>query len=226
MVPEMFTSENWEQELTTMYDEWRHAVPDHDRCSEWPATFAAMEAEERDLRAQGQWRSGGRTLMRALWLHHDEVVLCRGLTWLLTPDGWHGLGASVLNGLLVHFGQSREGSHRAVIVTEESREGTRADIVARFPGTCLLIEAKVWAVEQATQADRLAELWADETPILVFLTRDGRRPTTAVRSEDVWRTLSWTDVARVLKVAIERHTECAPGAREYLHTLETYGGTP
>lgn len=223
---EIFTSENWEQELATLYDEWRHAVPAYDLCSEWPATFAAMAAEERDLRSQGQWRSGGRTLMRALWLHHDEVVLCRGLAWLMTPDGWHGLGASVLNGLLAHLGQAKEGTHRAEIVTEETRQGTRADIVVRFPETCLLIEAKVWAAEQDTQADRLADLWADESPILIFLTRDGRRPTTAVLSKDAWLTLCWTDVAEVLRAAIARHSECAPGAREYLHTLETYGGTP
>lgn len=149
----------------------------------------------------------------------------RGLAWLLTPDGWHGLGSSVLDGLLDRLEVSAEGSTHAVVVTEEPRGDTRADVLIRFEGVAVLIEAKVWASEQNQQADRLAERWADEMPRLVFLTRDGRDPLTAIASRGQWCPISWGTIAEILKRAVVTRPDCEPGVREYMRTLEIYGGT-
>src|SRR5690606_30892102 len=121
---------------------------------QWTDVLHQMRHEVQGLKAQGQWRTGGRTLLNALLVHHDEVILCRGLAWLLTPDGWHGLGSKVLVGLLELLGLSTDGAGEAQVVIEEQREETRADIVVRYQEGTVLIEAKVWAGEQYEQADR------------------------------------------------------------------------
>ena len=214
-------------EMVRMTDEWLDIASEEAGITRhWASEIARMRDEQLRLRQEGQWRSGGRTLLRALWFHHDEVVLCRGLAWLLTPDGWHGLGSAVLVGLLDALGLASEGAAGAVVVTEERRDDTRADVIVRFDGTTLLIEAKVWAPEQEQQADRLAEHWSDESATLVFLTRDGRSPATGVVSRELWKPISWGAVAALIRTAIGAHPDCEPGVREYLRTLEIYGGTP
>ena len=140
----------------SLRDAWHDLLAEPDPVATWPTAFHAMESEQRDLRAAGLWRTGGRTLLRALGVHHSEVLMCRGLAWLLTPDGWHGLGIRVLCGLLARLDLPDDGAERAVVVTEEVRGDTRADIVVRFSTTTLLIEAKIFAGEQEQQAYRLA----------------------------------------------------------------------
>ncbi|KAA1419215.1 hypothetical protein F0U44_12250 [Nocardioides humilatus] len=171
-----------------------------------------------------EWRSGKKTLLGALGLHHNEVAMCRGLAWLLTPNGWHGLGAAVLDELLTALDLARDDSRTARVVLEESREDTRADIVVRFGATTLLIEAKIWAGEGAQQCDRLARLWDSETPTLVFLTRSGDQPRTAIASGGRWRPLRWTDIADMIESAIEGIVGVDVGVQEYLRTLRLYGG--
>ena len=113
----------------------------------------------------------------------------------------------------------------ALVVTEETRDATRADIVIRFGDVCVVIEAKIWAGEQPRQADRLAEGWAEEVPALVFLTRSGAPPLTAVESRDSWRSIAWSQVATLIASAVAQRPNCEPGVREYLRTLEHYGGS-
>lgn len=217
--------EDYASALARMAAQWALIAADPGPVPAWRDEITRMTAQHSHLRATGQWRTGGRTLMSALGVHHHEVILCRGLAWLLTPDGWHGLGSSVLDGLLGLLGASPAGSERAVVVAEEIREIARADIVVRFEAVTVLIEAKVWAFEQDQQADRLARGWAEESPYLVFLTRDGRPPDTARDSAGRWHRVAWSDLATIIEAAVAAHPDCAPGAREYLHTLQTYGGT-
>ncbi len=70
-----------------MLDEWRCLGLKGSGVANWETAFAAIAAEQAELRADRKWRTGGRTLLHALGLHHDEVRLCAGLAWLLTPDG-------------------------------------------------------------------------------------------------------------------------------------------
>ena len=86
--------------------------------------------------------------------------------------------------------------------------GARADLVVRMPGVTLLVESKVYADEQPGQCDRLADAWADENPVLVFLTTDGRLPYSSVTSAGLWHQLAWRQVAAVIADAAR-----APGLR-------------
>ncbi|WP_460845991.1 PD-(D/E)XK nuclease family protein [Nocardioides ultimimeridianus] len=192
--------------------------------TEWQAAFDELTAEADALRADGLWRTGRRTLLGALGLHHDEVVMCRGLAWLLTPDGWHGLGTGVLDRLLAAVGADSAGSTRAVIAVEEPRDDTRADIVVRLGATTVLIEAKIWAGEQARQCDRLARHWADEAPTLVFLTRTGSQPLTAIESAGQWHALAWNDIADFIEASADGRDDIDVGVHEYLRTVRVYGG--
>lgn len=219
-----------EAAFASILDEWLAIAPKPAALDIWETQFEAMAAEQSQLRADGKWRTGGRTLLSALGLHHDEVRLCAGLAWLLTPDGWHGLGASLLRTLLNELQLTEIDAAdvaAASVVTEEwSADGTtRADIVIRFPrsATTVLVEAKVWATEQPNQCQRLAELWADESPTLVFLTRTGLRPVSA-RTCDRWESITWATIARLMR-QVESHAWSA-GARELMETIETYGGGP
>lgn len=212
----------WSERYAAMVMEWSSlsSTP----VNEWDALFDALREQEASLRARGLWRTGGRTLLRELWLHHSEVHLCRGLAWLLTPDGWHGLGAQLLSRLLNEFNLGMDDS-RAVVTTEEARETTRADVVIRIRGATLLIEAKVFAGEQPEQADRLARLWADENPTLVYLTRTGATPETAIESASQWRTLTWRRLAHLADDAARAAENPSYGALDFIQTLEEYGGS-
>ena len=88
----------------------------------------------------------------------------------------------------------------------------------------VLIEAKIWALEQRQQADRLADEWGEGTH-LVFLTREGNYPSTAVTSRDRWHLITWSTIAEIVASGVLTMPDCEPGVKEYLRTLEIYGGT-
>lgn len=219
-----------ETAFASVLDEWLAIAPKTAALGVWEARFEGMAAEQSRLRANGRWRTGGRTLLSALGLHHDEVRLCAGLAWLLTPDGWHGLGTSLLRALLDELqltGLDAADVASASVVTEEwSADGTtRADIVIRLPksATTVLVEAKVWAIEQPNQCRRLSELWADESPALVYLTRTGVHPISA-GSSDRWAPITWATIARLMRQV--EAPAWSSGARELMETIEAYGGGP
>ncbi|MFY9652649.1 PD-(D/E)XK nuclease family protein [Trebonia sp.] len=221
-----------ENQIARMSAEWElllaksantRAVP-----MEWERSIASMQREVNLLRDQGRWLGGYRTLMHALGIQYREVYLTAGLAWLLDPDGWHGLGSKVLSGLLAQLGLPSGIEHPVTVSKEETRSAgeTRADLVIRMPGVTLLVEAKVYADEQPGQCDRLADAWAPENPSLVFLTRDGHPPRTAVRSVTRWRRLTWTQVGTIVAAAIQtpdQTPDCAPGVQELLTTIEIFG---
>ena len=213
-----------ESAFQIMYADWLNLTRGATRVPAWELAIAEMVDEMHHLRASGRWRTGGRTLMHALGLHNDEVRLCRALAWLMTPDGWHGLGDLFLRDLLAAVGIEITDTTTASVVTEEVRGPTRADIVARVGSKTVLIEAKVSAGEQPEQADRLAAGWAGETPSLVFLTPEGRTPTTAAESQGQWTGLAWRDVAKTLDTVVANSVDCAPGVRDFLETIRRYGG--
>lgn len=219
------TSIDYAAELQRLASEWQVIAHDEDPVPHWQTQIARLNSDMLGLKASGQWRSGRRTLLSVLGVHHDEVLMCRGLAWLLTPDGWHGLGSRALVALLDFLDVDSTGADDASVVVEEARDDTRADIVVRFGSTTLLIEAKIWAFEQPRQCDRLAHYWADEAPTLVFLTRTGSPPTTAIESKSDWRSLAWSDLASLMDaVATEAGGDCDPGMLEYVRTMQIYGG--
>lgn len=189
--------------------------------------MSSMHSEVDNLRSERRWRGGKRTLMHALGIHYKELPLTAGLAWLLDPDGWHGLGSRVLSGLLDQLGLPTEVIRPVTVSTEEARPAwqTRADLVVRMPRTTLLFEAKVFSDEEEKQCDRLSKAWEPEAPTRVFLTMDGRLPLTAVHSRGQWHSLTWTQVGVVIRDAIDRVQDCAPGARDFLATIEMMGAS-
>lgn len=217
-------SSGHEAAFRLVYQDWLSIEAGVSPVPDWELEFADMVDEMRRLRASGQWRTGSRTLLHALGVHHDEVRLCRALAWLMTPDGWHGLGDTFLRRLLERVGVEVTDTSAATVTTEETRAWTRADLVTHVGSNTVLIEAKVYAGEQPTQADRLASEWAEEYPTLVFLTRDGGIPATAVASQDQWISLTWAEVAKTLETVVTEVPAYSPGVLEFLQTLQRYGG--
>ena len=214
---------SWAFRYWQMSDEWQSLQGTTGSVDDWEHSFARMRVEVADLRAADRWHSGGRTLLHALDVHYSELHLCRGLAWLLDPDGWHGLGTSVLKALLSDLSLPLDGAERGTVAVEETCKNTRADVVIRTPGTTLILEAKVFAREQHAQCDRLAREWEDESPTLVYLTRDGRPPTTAVDTEADWQPMTWRHVASLASSAAGRCDGATHGVWEFIDTLELYG---
>lgn len=214
---------NWEPTFDLMTSEWQGLdTPSVD--VDWDAALAVMLTEMADLKRRGEWRTGKRTLLGQLGINYQEVLMCKGLAWLLSPDAWHGLGDLFLLEFLGTLGLPEDGADRAVVVVEESRGDTRADLVVRFSATTVVLEAKIFALEQPQQADRLAMGWADEDPTLVFLTPAGRMPQTAVASAGQWRCLSWSAIADMAERAVSRASNPSAGALDLVETLRRNGG--
>ncbi len=217
-----------EGQLAQMSAEWNailaSSTDDQAVLANWEQSIDSMRREAASLRDQGRWRGGHRTLMHALGISHREVYLTAGLAWLLDPDGWHGLGSKVLSGLLAQLGLPSAIDYPVRVAVEETRSGgeTRADLVVRMPGVTLLIEVKVYADEQPGQCDRLADAWVTEKPMLVFLTLDGRSPRTAITSAALWHRMAWPQIAAIIADAA-RASDCAPGVRDLLATIEIFG---
>ena len=188
--------------------EWDSASPEDD--------FGRLTEEWREV----EWRSGGKTLLAALGLLFQEVALCRGLAWLLDPDGGHGMGRRPLHALLCNLEVEVAADAPVEIQVEEGRADTRADVVLRAGGRTVVFEAKVLAGEQPRQADRLYAHWKGEDPTLVFLTRTGHTPYTATESADDWVARTWRDVATLLRnVADSAEPGPSAGAREFIETI-------
>lgn len=183
---------------------------------DWEYDFERLTDEWRAV----EWRSGGKTLLVALGLQFNEVALCRGLAWLLDPEGGHGMGAHPLHAFLRSLEIPVLEGAPVVIHVEESRADARADMVLRVGDRTVIIEAKILAGEQPRQADRLYEHWAGDKPTLVFLTRTGHLPYTAKQSEGLWVARTWRDLAQLLR-GVPGRAGLSPsaGAREYIETI-------
>lgn len=182
----------------------------------WDEAFARLSEEWRAV----DWQSGGKTLLAALGIQYLEVPLCRGLAWMLDPAGGHRLGRHMVDAFLTDLGLPVVADAAVTITVEEIRADTRADIVIRIGEQTVLVEAKVLAGEQPQQADRLSAHWANENPLLVFLTRSGQLPHTAQASSGRWLPRTWRDVARIARAAIvDASLEPSAGAREFIETI-------
>lgn len=212
-VPEVSSTE---APISELFDELR---------LEWYSAYSQPTREEEFARLTDEWRavewrSGGTTLLAALGLQYQEIPLCRGLAWLLDPEGGHQLGRHFLHAFLRDLQIPIVDDAPIKIRVEERRADTRADIIVRAGDHTVIIEAKVLAGEQPTQADRLHEHWATEVSQLVFLTRTGYPPHTADKSADHWTTRSWRDYAQLARsTAEDAQLEPSAGARELIQTI-------
>ncbi|MBQ0905520.1 PD-(D/E)XK nuclease family protein [Micromonospora sp. U21] len=203
------------------------------RIEAWEHNLSVLSAEAAEIKAAGGWRRGPRTMLQLLSIEQSELRLVKILGWLLSPNGHHGLGNSVVAALLTRVGIPYIASDVVTVRLEESRldpidsTRTRADLVLRVGRLCVLIEAKVWAIEQPEQCDRLARLWRDENPELIFLTPWGNPPSTATRADNSWVTISWEDIADIVSEALSANNvdgslKEACGAWDYVQTLQLF----
>ncbi|MGY1636031.1 PD-(D/E)XK nuclease family protein [Geodermatophilus sp. SYSU D00742] len=230
---------DWEARISTLGAEWADVVQSEDArdraaVAEWTEHVFSLLAEMQALKDDGEWLGGPRTLLHVLKLEQRELVLTAGLAWLLDPEGFHRLGNRVLSRFLALVGvdvaqltpvevQLEEWGAQP----EEARTRTRADLLLRVPGGTVLVEAKVGAGEQADQCTRLAEDWRGESPVFVFLTPNGRPPTTD-DGVTPWQRLSWAAVAGIIADSVADlgpGRAPAPGALDYLHTLQHFHGS-
>lgn len=210
-------SRHWQETLVVLRDTRAVTI------ERWTDRLGTLAREQHELVAAGTWRGGPPTLMAALGLQYRELAVTAGLGWLLRPDGQHRIGARVLDGVLARLGLAASALGSVRVVLEEQREQTRADLVVYGTDFTVVVEAKVFAMEQPEQLERLEAHWAHEPgPVFVFLTRGHRVPTTARPDGAHWHGLSWADVAHVTRRAAEDSPDPAPGVWEYVETLEAY----
>lgn len=190
----------------------------------WGGRLERMRERQRDLVAVGGWRGGPRSLLAALGLQYRELTMTAGLAWSLRPDGHHGLGSALLEGLLARLDDPITAADLGLrVVLEEQRGDTRADLVLYGSTWTVVVEAKTFAGEQDEQLDRLHDNWQyDPAPRFVFLTRGAREMRSAHRTADAWQPMTWQDVAALLRSAVRAAPRPAPGVLDYLTTLEAY----
>jgi PD-(D/E)XK nuclease superfamily len=199
--------------------------------SGWTERYQAARSAQQELVRAHLWRGGPQTLLAAIGAQNSELALTAGLAWLLRADGHHGLGPAALSGLLARLGVTGTAGD-ARIVCEESRgddqgagldRKTRADLVVYGDGWTIVIEAKVFAVEQDGQLDRLHHHWKGEaSPYFAFLTRGARDPVSADDSRAHWHRLTWEEIARLVRTAASEQPKAAAGVHDYAETLEAF----
>lgn len=161
-------------------------------------------------------------VFEAAGIYSRELSHSHFLAELLNPDGTHGQGSLFLNSFLERVGIDKPKA-RAIVSTEYSiDEARRLDVLIRFGTQYLLaIENKVNAAEGEDQIKKYQEwLKQSERPYtLVFLTRDGRDPSTNDPAELPPKCLSYGDISRWIREAVKK-LPCA--ATRLRATLDQY----
>ena len=146
-------------------------------------------------------------------LKRDEVRNASVLRWFLDPRGGHGWSDALLVDLLRRVGCHlpdgfpERPSARCSVSVEESPDGDRAsrvDIQIDDADFFLVIEVKIKASEQKEQVKRYGDAAATRTLgrrpwAVVFLTPEGRSPTTAGDRINHVVPVSWGHVAAALR---------------------------
>ncbi|WP_430788090.1 PD-(D/E)XK nuclease family protein [Actinoplanes sp. G11-F43] len=212
---------SYEQRLRELADEWAGIT--RAQVGQWESRLDELARETSEIKAAGRWRTGKRTLLEVLGVHNLEVKLVACLAWILRPEDHHGLGDQVVRGLFDRLGLPFDTAAPVRVTVEETRytqDGTRtrADLVVRVGGSCVVVEAKYNAKQHGDQCARLVKLWADEAATFVYLTRDGQDHD----APSGWVTLTWHDIGKLMAPLLNG---ASAGARDFWETLNGEGIT-
>lgn len=230
---------HWSTDLPLLAEAWRGVSSEvaglatargSAKIDRWKEALGELIAKRAMLVERGEWhRHGPGDLLSLAGFGRTELAHTAVLGWLCSSAREHGLGSAFLDGVLVEVGlEPVPPADRKLVrvTTEETRAHRRADVIVRFPGCTLVIEAKVDADESPDQCDDLFTLFADEPDVqFVFLTPSGRKPTTASgEAAEAFVALSFHQVRALLAglVAAPSVAEArgASAVRSYFHTLE------
>ena len=235
----------WEDELLEMEREWKE-IRQRKQASDmtrWKKQVAEMKHAYQALVSRGLWVSGPADFLSIINRAEDERTHSRILAWLLTPTGRHGFRNLILMGLLQHY-DAKHGDAEAMQAQSIApaadllynvecscwRNGREADIVVWGTDFTLVVEMKVNAGEPPTQCDDLYTNFNGQRARFLFLTRDGRKPTTATTAESqrAFETVSWPQVRRIIEVAlnnaVSKKEGSVPIVENYVLTLrERFG---
>ena len=233
----------WEKQFLEMEQEWKEIQKQKiaSDMTRWEKQFTEMNDEYQRLVSDGLWVSGPADFLSIIERAEDERTHSRMLAWLLTPTGRHGLRNLLLTQLLEHY-DSKHGDTGAGHVHPDARavdylyqvkcsywrNGREADIVVWGDDFTLVIELKVNAGEPPTQCDDLYknfQVEPDDARFL-FLTRYGKRPTTATTPEALlaFETISWPEVRGmiedILNDPVSKKGAAVPIVGNYVLTLK------
>ncbi|MEA2826802.1 MAG: hypothetical protein QOG43_1241 [Actinomycetota bacterium] len=212
---------------------WRKALVTDRRPEQWVGLFGEAAALQEILLSSGAWQSGAQSLLGIIDQRHLEKVHSRVLSWLLDPNGRHGLGSRFLKKFLAVCDLPMDGADRHVgVVTEEAcchpevidRYGY-TDVVVRGINWTLVIEDKLWAGQHGDQLDLYYDAYLSVGACFVYLTPEGVQPRSA-RPEvtAAFRTASWRhQVLPELRAAIQEAKadgERCFAANDYVIALE------
>lgn len=172
-----------------------------------------------------------------LGLDDSEEFHSNFMAWLLSPTGSHGLGYYFLREFLRHVGalNAIRTSGLAGVTVRREREVALKGDVGRLDILILneqakflcAIENKVWAPETGNQLAFYRKAFKARYPDykrpLVFVTPRGVEPESPEEREH-WRSMSYTDILRVVERATRKHGNCVDAdvaalLRQYAITL-------
>ncbi|HCM0980174.1 TPA: PD-(D/E)XK nuclease family protein [Vibrio parahaemolyticus] len=179
-------------------------------------------------------------LFKMMGVRSKELVHSNILAALLNPSYPHGLNYSFLNSFtqgVVNLNlESGLPLPLSVLIsaTDQNvrvyRELENIDLVIEYPASKLVIaiENKIWAKEQVNQVARYQEILLTRYPhhrlALVYLSPNGRKPTTLNRDSDVpVYCMSYGEIAKQLELVKSRSNEAAKHfISQFISHIEAY----
>ena len=161
--------------------------------------YAVMEAKIKHDRQSLAEFNPNLNVWEAVNLARSELKHCSFLRWLLDPRGSHYQGDLFLKRFIERFSESfpneipiDELSSCNVKSEDSDIAAGRVDISITGRSFIIVIEAKIDAGEGEKQLSRYRY---SENVVIVFLTKDGREPTTGVAD----LCIKWKDIGEICK---------------------------
>ena len=158
--------------------------------------YAVMEAKiEHDRQALAEFNPN-LNVWEAVNLARSELKHCSFLRWLLDPRGSHYQGDLFLKRFIERYLPKeipKEELSSCKVKSEDSDNAAgRVDISITGRSFIIVIEAKIDTGEGEKQLSRYRY---SENVVIVFLTKDGRKPTTG----DADLCIAWKDIGEICK---------------------------